>query len=84
MQQQIGGAEAAHAMVAVADDQLSGPGPHLGRARRQLGQRHELAVRQLREVVLPGLAHVDEQRLLAGLEPAVQLVDGDLGSHGGN
>src|SRR5438128_7918940 len=67
--------------MAVADDELPRAGLHLRRARRQLAERKEQAAWKARELVLPGLPHVDEQRLFAALELAREVVDRDLPGH---
>ena len=74
--------QAADSVVAVADDLLARCGADVPRTPCQLRQRHQHAVRQARQLVLPGLPHVDEQRFLAALQIAGKLVDGDLARHG--
>jgi len=68
-------------VVAIADDELPRRGPYLCNARRQFADREEQAVRKPRQLVLPGLPHVDEQRPFAAGEPARKIVDGDFPRH---
>jgi len=60
--------QTAHAVVAVADDELPRGRLDLRGPGGQLAQGEEQAVRKARELVLPGLSHVDEQGPLAALE----------------
>src|ERR1700686_5648800 len=80
--QQGGGAQAARPVVAVSNDDLARAGLHVVEGRRQLVERHQHAALDARELVLPGLAHVEEVRLLSLLHPRRQLGGGGLARPG--
>ena len=70
--------QAAHAVVAVADDEPILFRLDLRGASGKLVQGNEGAPGQSREVVLPLLPHVEEERLLAVREPLRQILNGHL------
>src|SRR5205823_7000821 len=76
--------ETAHAVMAIADDELVLARLDLRGVPRQLVERHERASRQTGEVVLPSLADVQKVGLLASLHPRCKLLDRDLSHPAGN
>src|SRR5262249_48091893 len=86
LDEDVGPDLAAHAVMAVDDDSraLRHLGAQAVEAAGQAVERFQYALGELRLLVLPRLAHVEQEELRAGLLHLLELLDGDLRDGGGD
>ena len=62
---------------------ISRSGVELAEALRQLRQRDQRAAGNAADLKLLGVAHVEDEQVLAAVEPLLQFLDGDVSVRGG-